>query len=77
MKLQVYDVRDNEDMDLLKLDVSPFYLKLKYRQKTNEYTCVITNNMSTLNIIGDKQYINKVLPCLAVTVWQRMCAQEA
>ena len=42
MKLQVYDGRDNEYMDLLTLDVSPFCFKLKYIQKTNEVTCVIT-----------------------------------
>ena len=77
MKLQVYDGRDNEEMDVMKLDVSPFCHKLKYRQKTNEATCVITNIMNTLNIIGDKQFINKLLPCLDVKVWQSMCAQES
>ena len=68
MRLQVHDGRDNEDMDLMKLDVSPFYHKLKYRQKTNEATCVITNIMNTLDIIGDKQFTNKLLPCIDVKV---------
>ena len=77
MKLRVYDGRDNEEMDLMKLDVSPFCHKLKYRQKKNEATCVITNIMNTLDIIGDKKNINKVLPCLDGKVWQRMCAQES
>ena len=76
MKLTVYDGRDDENMDFLKLDIFPFCLKIKYRQNTNEATCVITNIMNTLDIIGDKPIINKLLPCLDITVWQRMCAQE-
>ena len=75
MKLQVYDGRDNKDMELLEFDVSPFF-KLKYRHKTNEATCGITNIMNTLDIIGDKN-MNKLLPCLDITVWQKICAQEA
>ena len=77
MKLQVYGGRNHEDMDLLKLDVSPFCLKIKYSQKKNESVYIITNIMSTLDIIGYKQFINKLLPCLDFTFWQRMCAQEA
>ena len=73
----MYRGRDNEDMDLMKLDVYPFCHKLKYSQKTNEATCVSTNIMNTLDIIGDKQFINKLLPCLDVKVWQSMCAQES
>ena len=34
LKLRVYDGRDNEDMDLMKFDISPFCHKLKYRQNT-------------------------------------------
>ena len=77
MNLQLCDCRDNEDMDLMKLDVSPFCHKLKYRQKKNEATCVITNIMNTLNIIGDKKIINELLPCLDVKVWQSICTKES